>query len=129
VSYQTEQAPVVPGPPPGTTPPGTNPPPPAAKTRAKFRTSFSSFKIRSRTRYSGRIRSSGRGCKSGRRIVLKRNGRSIRRGSTRGDGTFSIKRTKGTKGKRGRGVYIVVTERTTSTTICTARGSKKLKRG
>ena len=128
VSYQTEQAPVVPGPPPGTTPPGTNPPP-AAKKRAKFRTSFSSFKIRSRTRYSGRIRSSGRGCKSGRRIVLKRNGRSIRRGSTRGDGTFSIKRTKGTRGKRGRGVYVVVTQRVTSTTICTARGSKKLRRG
>lgn len=127
VSYQTEQAPVVPGPPPGTTP--TPPPTPPPAKRAKFRTSFSSFKIRSRTRYSGRIRSSGRGCKSGRRIVLKRNGRSIRRGTTRGDGTFTIKRTKGTRGKRGRGVYVVVTQRVTSTTICTARGSKKLKRG
>ena len=127
VSYQVEQAPA----PIATTPPTNNPPPPPppATKRAKFRTSFSSFKVRSRTKYSGRIRSSGRGCKSGRRIVLKRHGRSIRRGVTRGDGTFSIKRTKGTRGKRGRGVYVVVTQRVTSTTICTARGSKKLKRG
>jgi hypothetical protein len=128
VSYQVEQAPA----PIGTTPPTTNnppppPPPPPTTKRAKFRTSFSSFKVRSRTKYSGRIRSSGRGCKSGRRIFLKRSGRTIRRGSTRGDGTFTIKRTKSTKGKRG--VYVVVSERTTSTTICTARGSKKLKRG
>lgn len=123
VSIVNEQAP----PPPATTPSVPTTPPPPVKTRAKFRTTFSSFKVRSRTRYSGRIRSSGRGCKSGRRIALKRNGRTIRSGFTRGDGTFTLARSKGTRGKKG--VYAVVTQRVTSTTICTARGSKKLKRG
>lgn len=125
VSYQREQAPGAP--PTGTAPNPTPPLPPVATKRAKFRTSFSSFRVKSRTRYSGRIRSSGRGCKSGRRIALKRSGRTIRNGFTKGDGTFSIARSKGTRGKRG--VYVVVTQRVTSTTICTARGSKKLKRG
>jgi len=83
--------------------------------------------VRSRTRYSGRIKSSGRGCKSGRRIVLKRNGKSIRRSATRGNGTFSIRRTRSTARKSR--VYVVVTQRTKGAVTCAARSSKRLKRG
>ncbi len=128
VGYATEQPPAPPAPPApptSTTPPVIVQPPPAK--RAKFRTSFRSFKVKSRTRYSGRITSSGRGCKSGRRIALKRNGRTIRNGFTKGDGTFTLARTKGTRGKRG--IYVVVTERSSKSVTCTARSSKKLKRG
>ncbi|MDQ3631806.1 MAG: hypothetical protein M3417_11175 [Actinomycetota bacterium] len=124
VSYQLERGPNPPPPPPGGNPP---PPPPPPTATQKFRTTFASFRVKSRTRYTGRIRSSGRGCKSGRRVVLKRNGRSIRSSATRGDGTFSIRRTRSTAGKRG--VYAVVTLRTKRPTTCTARKSKTLRRG
>ncbi len=127
VSYQLERGLNPPPPPP---PPGTNPPPPVVNppvVRRRFRTTFTSFKVKSRTRYSGRVKSSGRGCKSGRRIVLKRNGKSIRRSATRGDGTFSIRRTRSTAGKSR--VYVVVTERTKGAVTCTARSSKRLRRG
>lgn len=121
ISYAVEQAPAPPPPP---TPTGTPPPPPTP--RAKFRSTIS-LKVRSRTRYSGRVSSSGPGCKSRRRVVLKRNGKSIRSTSTRSNGTFSLARSKGTRGKKG--VYAVVTQKSTSTTICTSKASKKLRRG
>lgn len=130
VSYGVETAPVVTPPvttPPIVTPPVTKPPVVTTTTRVKYRTSFSSFKVKSKTRYSGRITSSGKGCKSGRRIALKRSGKTIRNGFTKGDGTFSITRAKSQRGKSG--IYVVVTERTTSALTCTARSSKKLKKG
>lgn len=116
----------------GTTPtvPGAVPAKPVAKPlpkRLKYRTGFRSFKVRSRTRYSGRLSSAGKGCKSGRRISLKRSGKTVRSGYTKGDGTFTIARSSGLRGKGG--VYVVVTERSSAARTCTARGSKKLKRG
>lgn len=125
VSYELQR-----GAPPTPTGPGTNQnplPPPPPVVRRRFRTTFASFRVKSRTRYAGRIRSSGRGCQAGRRIVLKRNGRSIRRSATRGDGTFSIRRTRSTAGKKR--VYVVVTQRTKGATTCSARSSKRLRRG
>jgi len=122
VSTATEQAPPTTTQPTGTTPP---PPPPPAP-RAKFRSSIS-FKIKSRTRYSGRVSSSGAGCTSGRRVSLKRSGKTIRKTTTKSNGTFTLARSKSTRGKKG--VYAVVSERSTSTTGCSARASKKLKRG
>ncbi len=122
VSSATEQATPTTTQPTGTTPP---PPPPPVK-RAKFRSSIS-FKIKSRTRYSGRVSSSGAGCKSGRRVSLKRSGKTIRKTFTKGNGTYTLARSKGTRGKKG--VYAVVSQRSTSTKVCTARGSKKLRRG
>lgn len=122
VSYSVEPGPVVaPVPTPVPTPAG-----PSA--RVKVTTGFASFKRSStrRTWVSGRLSARAKTCKFNRRIVLRKVGKGTTRygqAFSRSDGTFTIKRSKRLSGK----VYGVVTGKTTSTTNCSTRTSKKIK--
>lgn len=107
----------VPVPTPTPAPPAPPPAAPAAPAISRFDTGIT-FK-RSGKRLKGRLKSSGRGCRSGRRVVIKRSGKTIRAVSTRGDGTFQIALPK----KTGK-VYLFSTERLNKTTGVFCRSKK-----
>lgn len=128
VSYETEPFP--PGPPPPAPPvvgSGT-PAPVVVPPRVRFVTqvTFKRTGGSGRRKYSGRIRSQGRGCRSGRRIVLKRvvggRTRTVTSVFTKGDGTFALRR----KRIPGR-VYAFVTERGGTQVFCRSAKSRTIR--
>jgi len=110
-------------PPTQTTPPSTLP---AGFSRYATKVSLKHRRVRgrsSRVQFSGRLSSTGRGCKAGRRVVLRRSGKGTHRYAStlsRGDGTFVLKRKRRVRGK----LYAVVSERTNKTTRIQCRTGK-----
>ncbi len=101
-------------------------PTPGPKARTKVKTSFRSLRRRGRATYSGRVGASAKTCRYKRRVILRRVGRGTRRygqALTRSDGTFKIRRSRRLSGR----VYAVVTEKTTSTTLCRSARSKRIR--
>lgn len=107
-------------------PPAPTPSPSAGK--AKFTTGFASFRRSSSrsARVSGRLSSAAKTCRFNRRVILRKVGKGKTRYGTafsRSDGTFTIKRSRRLSGR----IYAVVTEKSTSTTFCRTRQSKKIR--
>jgi hypothetical protein len=131
VDFELEPFPVQPqqqAPPAVVQPSGTAGPVPAVR-RTKF---ASTVTLRregraSRRKYSGRVTSAGRGCRSGRRVVIKRRlrggrSRTVTSVFTKGDGTFVLRR----KRIPGR-VYAFVTERGGRTVFCSSGTSRAIR--
>lgn len=102
---------------PVTTPPP--PPPPGRSTTPMAVTNYSTYlTLRRRgAKYSGRLTSSRAGCKVGRLVILRRAGSGTKRFGTtysRGDGTFTIKRSFRLRGQ----VYAMAAGRASGSTIC-----------
>ncbi len=98
------------------TPPPPPPPPPPAITPATRYVTTVSLRRRG-TSYRGRLSSDRKGCKVGRRVVLRRVGKGARSygsAQTRGDGTFVINRSERLRAR----VYAVASERSGSGVLC-----------
>jgi hypothetical protein len=99
---------------------------PAASPTAAVRTSFgTSVALRrlGKTRLAGRIGSAHRGCRSKRRVTLKRGSTTIRSTLSRADGTFQFPRSGSV---RGRQVRATVAARAGATVACAAGSSKRV---
>lgn len=125
VSKDVEQAPAPPPAPP-TTATTETPAPPAVQPPAlrKFATSVSIK--RKRGTYRGKLGSTGRGCKSGRRVVLRRAGKGTKAFGTafsKGNGDWVIKRRRKLPGR----VYAVANERRKGAVLCRVGKSKTIR--
>ena len=127
ISYVTEQAPGTPSTPtptptpttPTTTPTTTTP---TTKPRAATRVTLR----RTSKRLTGSVKSSGRGCQVGRKVYLKRVGKSksLKSTSTNSKGVYRFSRTKSTRGKK---VRVYVGARTGTYAICGGKTSKTIR--
>jgi hypothetical protein len=114
VSTEAQQAPALPPPAAASSP--TPPPPPAAVAARKYHTRVT---IHSRGRlYFGTVSSKRDRCRSGRRVLLKRNGRKFSAAISARKGTYRIKRTRRLRGR----VYVTVGARG----VCRSAKSRKI---
>jgi len=123
VSKEIQVGPAPPPPPPPTPPITNNTPPPPPAAKPKFRVTVT-INRRGR-RYFGTLKSSRKACIQGRRVIIKKVGKSARYGEKRSSrtGKYSVTRRKRIGGR----VYAFVTARSTSTVNCLSRKSRTIR--